>query len=157
MAKVNKVSIGSFMRGDSAVVPWSWKKKGSDGQLTPISLVGYKASMTIKAKDYDQSTDDQTPDEMESTTVKGYNDTFFKIDIDCDNPTQMQNVAPTKGEILFHLPKQATWVEPGSYSVDIVVQNKASKWTTTVFTGTLEIIGHPTNRLTTDSPDSWRE
>lgn len=156
MIRLNNNSLGTFMRGDSAIIPWSWKKRSSEGQLTPISLVGYKASMTIKSNNYDLSADDQTPDEMERTTAKGYNNTFFKIDVDCDNPTQMHNIAPAKGEIQFHLPKQATWVEPGKYVVDIVVQNKASKWTTTVFSGTLEIVGHPTNRLTTDGPDSWR-
>lgn len=153
MAKVNKVNIGSFMRGDSAVIPWAWKKRGEDGQLTPLSLRGYKASMTIKSEASDYSVDD----EENSTTPKGYNNTYFKIDVDCDNSVQMHGVSPDKGEVLFHLPKQATWVDPAPYQVDIVVQNKSSRWTTTVFSGQLEIIGHPTNRLTTDAPDSWNQ
>lgn len=156
MALVNrKLSIGSFMRGDSAVIPWSWKKKGDGGELTPISLAGYKVSLTVKGSEYDLSVDDITPINGVESTVKGYNDNYLKVDIDCDNPTEMSNMDPALGEVHFHLPKQAMWLEPGDYSVDIVVENKASKWTTTVLMGTLTIIGHPTNRLTTDAPDRY--
>lgn len=156
MAKLNtKVSIGSFIRGDSAVIPWSWKKKSQTGELSAVSLAGYKAALTVKNSNYDKSVDDINPQDGIGGAVKGYNETILKVDIDCDNPAEMSNIDPTTGEIHFHLPKQAMWLDEGDYNVDIVVENKASKWTTTVFIGTLSIIGHPTNRLTTDAPDRY--
>ena len=109
--------------------------------------------MTFKNHLYDQSTDDETEDTNGKTTLKGFNNKLFKIDIDCDDPTQMSGIDPAKGEVLFKIPKQATWVEPGKYHWDIVVENKTSKITTTLAKGTMEIVGHATNRLTTDSPE----
>lgn len=151
MTKIQKIKLGSHPRGDSGFIRWSWKKQGSNGELTKLSLVGYKASLTVKQAEHDSVTNDSGDGEG---AVKGFNNTEWKVDIDCDNPTQMRGINPTEGQILFPIHKQATWLEPGTYNVDIVLENKASKATTTVMIGEIEIQGHPTNRLTTDAPDN---
>lgn len=148
MAKINTIKLDTHPRGDSGIIRWSWVKKEEDGTLTPLSLVGYKVAMTVKQKDWDSSSDD-------TSAVKGYNNTLWKIDIDCDDTEQMHGLDPTEGKVLFEMPKQANWVTPGTYHLDIVVENKSSHRTTTVMLGTIEIQGHPTNRLTTDTPDSY--
>lgn len=150
MGKINTLKLDSHPRGDSGVLRWSWVKKESDGTTRALSLVGYKAALTVKSPVYDDSTDD-------STAASGYNNVLWKIDVDCDNPTQMHGIDPANGMILFAMPKQANWVEPGTYNIDIVIENKASHRTTTVFLGTIEIQGHPTNRLTTDTPDDFSD
>lgn len=156
MGKLNVIKLDSHPRGDSGVLRWSWVKRDASGNLVPLSLVGYKAALTVKAREYDSvATDVGT--EFEPSAVVGYNDSLWKIDVDCDNATQMHGVDPTKGMILFEMPKQANWIDPGSYYMDIVLENKTSHRTTTVMVGTIEIQGHPTNRLTTDAPDSFTD
>lgn len=150
MGKINTLKLDSHPRGDSGVLRWSWVKKESDGTTRSLSLVGYKAALTVKSPVYDDSVDD-------STAASGYNNVLWKIDVDCDDSTQMHGIDPANGMILFAMPKQANWVEPGTYNIDIVVENKASHRTTTVFLGTIEIQGHPTNRLTTDAPDDFSD
>lgn len=151
MAKLNSIKIDTHPRGDSGILRWSWVKQEADGSMTPLSLVGYKVAMTVKAQDWDMS-----PNDIEgASTAVGYNDILWMIDIDCDNPNEMHGLDPSAGKVLFAMPKQANWIEPGTYYVDIVVENKVSKRTTTVLSGTIEIQGHPTNRLTTDAPDTY--
>lgn len=150
MGKINSVKLDSHPRGDSGVLRWSWVKKESDGTTRTLSLVGYKAALTVKSPLNDDSVDD-------STAVSGYNNVLWKVDVDCDDPTQMHGIDPANGMILFAMPKQANWVEPGTYNIDIVVENKSSHRTTTVFIGTIEIQGHPTNRFTTDIPDDFSD
>lgn len=153
MPQLTPIRLNQHQRGDSGIIPWSWTRIDEQGVEHPVSLVGYKVSMTFKNHLYDQSTDDETEDTNGKTTLKGFNNKLFKIDIDCDDSTQMSGIDPAKGEVLFKIPKQATWVEPGKYHWDIVVENKTSKITTTLAKGTMEIVGHATNRLTTDSPE----
>lgn len=150
MGKINSVKLDSHPRGDSGVLRWSWVKKESDGTVRTLSLVGYKAALTVKSPLNDDSVDD-------STAVSGYNNVLWKVDVDCDDATQMHGIDPVNGMILFAMPKQANWVEPGTYNLDIVVENKSSHRTTTVFMGTIEIQGHPTNRFTTDIPDDFSD
>lgn len=155
MAKLNVIKLDAHPRGDSGVIRWSWVKKESDGTLTPLSLVGYKAALTVKAKQWDRITTDIGSEEEGPSAVEGYDGTLWKIDVDCDDSTQMHGIDPAEGMILFEMPKQANWIEPGTYFMDIVVENKSSHRTTTVMLGTIEIQGHPTNRLTTDTPDTY--
>ena len=155
MGKLNVINLDSHPRGDSGVLWWSWKKREEDGTLTTLSLAGYKAALTLKAKQYDKSVDDITPDETNSSAVKGFDETAWVINVDCDNPDDMHGIDPSEGMILFEMPKQANWIEPGKYYIDIVVTNKSSHRTTTVMLGQIEIQGHPTNRLTTDIPDTF--
>ena len=147
MSKLNIIKLTPHPRGDSGILRWSWVKKESDGTTTPLSLVGYKVAMTVKKNQWGTDTVDQG-------SAKGYNNTLWKIDIDCDDPTEMHGIDPANGMVLFEMPKQANWITPGTYYADIVVENKSSHRTTTVMLGTIEIQGHPTNRLTTDIPDS---
>lgn len=150
MAKLNVIKLDAHPRGDSGVIRWSWVKQNSDNTTTPLSLVGYKASLTVKAEQFDSDVDDDS-------AVAGYNDTLWRIDVDCDDSTDMHGIDPANGMILFEMPKQANWIEPGTYYMDIVVENKSSHRTTTVMLATLEIQGHPTNRLTTDTPDDYSD
>lgn len=150
MAKLNTIKLDAHPRGDSGVLRWSWKKKEEDGTLRTLSLVGYKAALTVKAQDWDEEADD-------SSAAEGYNGVKWRVDVDCDNSTQMHGIDPREGMILFEMPKQANWIEPGTYNLDIVVENKTSHRTTTVVLGTIDIQGHPTNRLTTDTPDSFND
>lgn len=148
MAKLNVIKLEAHPRGDSGVIRWSWVKNNSDGTTTVLSLAGYKAALTVKAGQYDdEATDD--------SAVAGYNNTLWRIDVDCDDLDDMHGIDPSNGMILFEMPKQANWIAPGTYYMDIVVENKASHRTTTVFLGQIEIQGHPTNRLTTDTPDTY--
>ena len=147
MAKISTVKLGSHPRGDSGILRWSWGKKEGDGTTTPLSLVGYTAAMTVKKPVWDLNVTDLT-------AVEGYDDVLWKIDVDCDDSEQMHGIDPANGMILFEMPKQANWIDPGTYNIDIVVENKYSHRTTTVMVGTIEIQGHPTNRLTTDYPDT---
>lgn len=148
MGKLNIVKLDSHPRGDSGVLRWSWVKKESDGSTRALSLVGYKVALTVKMPLYDE-------EPLDNEAASGYNETLWRIDIDCDNQEEMHGIDPSLGMVLFAMPKQATWVNPGTYNMDIVVENKSSKRTTTVFLGQIEIQGHPTNRLTTDFPDSF--
>lgn len=148
MAKLNVIKLDAHPRGDSGVLRWSWVKENADGTKTALSLAGYKAAMTVKAAQSDTDADDLT-------AVEGYDSTLWKVDVDCDDSTQMHGIDPAEGMILFEMPKQANWVNPGTYYIDIVVENKASHRTTTVCLGQIEIQGHPTNRLTTDAPDTY--
>lgn len=150
MAKLNTVKLEAHPRGDSGVIRWSWVKKNADNTTTPLSLVGYKAALTVKSQLYDDDTED-------NSAASGYDDTLWRIDIDCDDSEQMHGIDPSLGMILFEMPKQANWIDPGTYNMDIVVENKASHRTTTVLLATLEIQGHPTNRLTTDIPDDYSD
>ena len=146
MAKLNTIKLEAHPRGDSGVIRWSWVKKGESGDLTPLSLVGYQAALTVKQQLYDMDEDDER-------AAKGNDDVLFRITVDCDNPEEMHSIDPTLGQIMFEIPKKATWLIPGTYYMDIVVENKASHKTTTVMLATLEIQGHPTNRFTSDTAD----
>lgn len=148
MGKINQVKLDSHPRGDSGVLRWSWVKKESDGSTRALSLVGYKVALTVKRALWDE-------DAADDSAVSGYDNALWRIDIDCDDSTQMHGIDPANGMVLFAMPKQANWVEPGTYNIDIVVENKSSHRTTTVFLGTIDIQGHPTNRLTTDIPDTF--
>lgn len=150
MAKINTIKLDAHPRGDSGILRWSWVKRDSEGNDAPLSLVGYRASLTVKTPVWDSGEDDET-------AASGYNGVLWKIDVDCDDPAQMHGIDPVNGMILFAMPKQANWITPGTYNVDIVVENKSSRRTTTVMIGTIEIQGHPTNRLTTDTPDSYTD
>lgn len=150
MGKLNVVTLDMHPRGDSGVLRWSWVKKESDGTTRALSLAGYKLALTVKAPQHDL-------DELDDSAVMGYNDALWRVDIDCDNPTDMHGINPTSGQAIFPMPKQATWIEPGTYYIDIVAENKSSHRTTTVFLGKIEIQGHPTNRLTTDQSDSFTD
>lgn len=151
MAKLSTIKIDTHPRGDSGILRWSWVKKQEDGSTTPLSLIGYKVALTVKSQQWDMSADDIEG----ASTATGYNDTKWLINIDCDDPTQMHGLNPADGKVMFDFHKQASWVEPGTYWLDIVVENKSSHKTTTVLLGQIEIQGHPTNRLTTDAPDSF--
>lgn len=153
MAKLTTIKIDTHPRGDSGMLRWSIVRQQADGSTVPLSLVGYKVAMTIKTKQWDSSADDIEG----SDTAVGYNDQRWMTTIDCDNPSEMHGLNPADGKILFDMPKQANWVDPGTYWMDIVIENKASHRTTTVFLGQIEIQGHPTNRLTTDTPDSFTD
>lgn len=155
MGKLNTVKLDTLPRGDSGLLRWSWVKREEDGSTRPLSLVGYKAALTVKAKEYDDVPDDSMDEYGTESAVIGYNNTEWKIDVDCDDPTQMHGIDPAEGMILFTMPKQANWIKPGTYFIDIVVENKTSHRTTTVMVGTIDIQGHPTNRLTTDTPDTF--
>ena len=153
MAKLQTIKIDTHLRGDSGLLRWSWVKQNADGSTSPLSLAGYKVAMTIKDKQWDDS-----PDDIEGAyTAVGYNGVRWMTTIDCDNSVEMHGINPAEGKVLFEMPKQANWVEPGTYWLDIVVENKASHRTTTVLLGQIEIQGHPTNRLTTDIPDSFTD
>lgn len=153
MGKLNTIKIDTHPRGDSGVLRWSWVKKEEDGSLTPLSLAGYKVALTFKTKQWDSS-----PDDIDgSDTARGYEGKLWMTTIDCDNSTEMHGLDPAEGKILFEFPKQSNWVDPGTYWMDIVVENKSSHRTTTVFLGQIEIQGHPTNRLTTDTPDTFSD
>lgn len=153
MAKLNTIKIDTHPRGDSGLLRWSIVRRQADGSTSPLSLVGYKVAMTIKTRQWDYS-----PDDVEnSDTAKGYNEQLWMTSIDCDNSEEMHGLDPAEGKVLFEFPKQQNWVEPGTYYLDIVIENKASHRTTTVLLGTIEIQGHPTNRLTTDVPDSFSD
>lgn len=148
MAQINTINLDAHPRGDSGLIRWSWVKKNADGSTTPISLVGYRASFTCKSAVYDDEADD-------SSAVEGYENALWKVDVDCDDPDQMHGIDPATGMCMFEIPKQATWTEPGQYNCDIVVENKSSHRTTTCMVGTITVQGHPTNRLTTDYPDTF--
>lgn len=150
MGKLNVITLDSHPRGDSGVLRWSWVKKQQNNTTTPLSLVGYKVSLTVKSVQSDSDVDDDT-------AAGGYNDALWRVDIDCDNSTDMHGLDPAEGRVLFPMPKQATWIEPGTYWIDIVVENKASYRATTVFLGKIEVQGHPTNRRTTDHADSFTD
>ena len=150
MGKINVVTLDGHPRGDSGVLRWSWVKKEANNTTTPLSLVGYKVSLTVKANQYDTDADDDT-------AAAGYDNALWRVDIDCDNSTDMHGINPALGKVLFPMPKQATWLTPGVYWIDIVVENKSSYRTTTVFMGKIEIQGHPTNRRTTDHVDSFTD
>lgn len=151
MGKLTSIKIDTHPRGDSGLLRWSWVKQQPDGTTTPLSLVGYKVALTVKSKQWDNA-----PDDLEGSDVaRGYEGKAWMATIDCDDPTQMHGLDPAEGKVLFDMPKQENWVEPGIYWLDIVVENKASHRTTTVLLGQIEIQGHPTNRLTTDAPDSF--
>lgn len=153
MAKLNVIKIDTHPRGDSGLLRWSIVKRQADGTTAPLSLVGYKVALTVKEKQWDSS-----PDDIEgSDTATGYNGQRWMTTIDCDNAGEMHNLDPAEGKVLFEFPKQANWIDPGTYWMDIVIENKASRRTTTVFLGQIEIQGHPTNRLTTDAPDSFSD
>ena len=68
MAKLEKLKLGSHPRGDTGVIRWSWKKQTASG-TEKLSLAGYKACLTVKNNEYDQSMDDSTPDEQEGKWV----------------------------------------------------------------------------------------
>lgn len=150
MAQLTELNLNTFVRGDSSVLRWSWVKQEAGGGTTPLSLVGYKVALTVKTSQYDSSVDD-------STAVQGSDNVLFKIDVDCDNPEDMHGIDPTLGQIVFPLSKKATWIAPGTYYIDIVVENKSSHRTQTVMYGKLNIQGHPTNRLTTDETDTFED
>ena len=82
MGKINTLKLDSHPRGVSGVLRWSWVKKESDGTTRALSLVGYKAALTVKSPVYDDSTDD-------STAASGYNNVLWKIDVDCDKLTTL--------------------------------------------------------------------
>lgn len=157
MGKLNIIKIDTHPRGDSGILRWGWVKKNADGTTTPLSLKGYKVAMTVKARQWDKVPDDNKDGTMESDTLRGYNNQMWWQTIDCDDPSQMHGLDPAEGKVIFEFPKQANWVDPGTYYIDIVVENKASHRTTTVMLGQIEVQGHPTNRFTTDIPDSFTD
>ena len=148
MAKLNPIKLDVHPRGDSGVLRWSWVKKESNGSTSALSLAGYVIAFSVKPNVFDSDKDDDS-------VAKGYNNTLWRTTIDCDDPTQMHGIDPAEGMALIPFPKQANWIAPGTYNFDIVVENKYSHRTTTVALGTIEIQGHPTNRLTTDTPDTF--
>ena len=151
MGKLNVIKIDTHPRGDSGLLRWSIVRRQADGSTAPMSLAGYKVALTVKEKQWDNA-----PDDMEgSETARGYEGQLWMTTIDCDNSVEMHGIKPEEGKVLFEFPKQTNWVEPGTYWMDIVIENKASRRTTTVFLGQLEVQGHPTNRLTTDAPDTF--
>ena len=158
MAKINVITIDTYQRGDSAVLPWTLQYVDADGQTHPKNLAGYKAALTISPTEYSQIDNDEG--NGTSGAAIGYssvpeNTTYAKVDVDCDDSTQMHGISPSQGKILFDLHKQMMWLEPGSYWIDIVLENKVNKRTHTYAIGKIEIQGHPTNRLTTDAVDSY--
>lgn len=153
MAKLQVIKVDVHPRGDSGMLRWSIVRRTESGETTPLSLVGYKVALTVKSKLYDEAPDDVDG----ATTAVGYNEARWMTTIDCDNSVEMHGIKPEEGKILFEFPKQANWIEPGTYYMDIVIENKSSHRTTTVFLGQIEIQGHPTNRLTTDVPDSFSD
>lgn len=150
MVKLAETNAGTLVRGDSSVWRWTWKRQMTDGSLQTLSLKGYKVAFTVKSAIYDAIEDD-------STAASGHMQVLFRQDIDCDNPADMHNIDPDEGYVLLSIPKKSTWVAPGQYYYDIVVENKASHRTQTVFYGKLEIQGHPTNRFTTDNYDTFED
>lgn len=151
MAKINTITIDTYQRGDSAVLPWYLKYVDSQGQQQPKNLAGYKAALTISKSEYSMDTTDVSG----GGAAIGYNNTFAVVNVDCDNPSQMHGISPAQGKILFDLHKQMMWLEPGTYWIDIVLENKTNKRTHTYAIGKIELQGHPTNRLTTDAVDSY--
>lgn len=155
MARLQTLKWDNLIRGDSSAVAWQIKYRDKNGDLQPKSLVGYKAALTIKQKEWDNSYTDIIPDPSGSKAAEGYDGALAVINIDCDDEEQMHYIPPEQGRILFDLHKQAMWLTPGSYYLDIVLENKASKRTHTYVLATLTVQGHPTNRLTTDDPDTY--
>lgn len=148
MSQLTELNLNTFVRGDSSVLRWSWVRKNSDGTTTPLSLVGYKVALTVKNNNFDM-------DEKDDTAVTGESGILFRMDVDCDNAEDMHGLDPKAGEIAFPISKKALWITPGSYYLDIVVENKASHRTTTVALGKFSVQGHPTNRLSTDEADTF--
>lgn len=146
MANVQSVNLGTFMRGDSAVLDWSLQKQNEDGTTSPMSLKGYQLACTVKASEYDSTTDD-------STAVQGANKKIWKVDIDCDDTTQNGGFQPEEGKCRIPLSKNSTWTNPMKLYVDIVLEDKVTHITQTMMNGTLTVQGHPTNRLSTDNED----
>lgn len=154
MGKINTITIDTYQRGDSAVLPWHLQYADAQGNVHSKNLTGYRAALTISSSEYTTSPDDVTVTGGKSA-AKGYNDTYAVVNVDCDNSTQMHGISPTEGKILFDLHKQMMWLTPGAYWIDIVLENKTNKRTHTYAIGKIEIQGHPTNRLTTDAVDSY--
>lgn len=157
MAKINTITIDTYQRGDSAVLPWSLQYVDENGETKPKNLTGYIAALTISPTIYTKSADDVTPDEDERSAAIGYNDTPCVVTVDCDDREQMHGLKAEDGKILFDLHKQMMWLDPGVYFIDIVLENKETKRTRTYAIGKIEIQGHPTNRLTTDEVDSYSD
>lgn len=155
MAKINTITIDTYQRGDSCVLPWSLQYADEEGVVHAKSLVGCRVALTISATDYTHSVNDITRDAQGRGSAIGYNETFAVVNVDCDDPTQMHGLDPAGGKVLFDLHKQMMWLEPGTYFGDIVVENKTNKRAHTYAIFKLEIQGHSTNRLTTDAVDSY--
>lgn len=155
MAKINVITIDTYQRGDSAVLPWTLQYADAEGEIHPKNLTGFRAALTISASEYTHSVDDVTPDDRGRAAAVGYNDTKAVVNVDCDNSIDMHGLDPANGKILFDLHKQMMWLEPGEYWISITIENKINKRTHTYAIGKIAIQGHPTNRLTTDAVDSY--
>ena len=155
MAKINAITIDTYQRGDSAVLPWTLQYADIDGNVHPKDLSGCRAALTISAHEFTHSIDDITPDAQGKSAALGYNNNYAVVNVDCDSPLEMHGLDPAEGKILFDLHKQMMWLEPGEYWISITIENKISKRTHTYAIGKIGIQGHPTNRLTTDAVDSY--
>lgn len=155
MPKLNVFKWDNLIRGDSAGVAWKVSYRDSSGDLHPKSLVGYTAALTLKPTEYDNSVTDVISDEKGRKAAEGFEGQLAICNVDCDVPEEMHYIDPAEGRILFDLHKQAMWLNPGTYYMDIVLENKSSHRTHTYVMAKVEVQGHPTNRLTTDTPDTF--
>lgn len=155
MSKITNITIDTFQRGDSSVLPWVLQRQDAEGNLTPFNFTGYRAALTISKSEWTNSMDDISLDDAKRGAAKGFGEQYAIVDVDCDNPIEMHGIDPTEGKILFDLHKQNMWITPGDYYLDVVIENKTNLRTHTYVIGKISIQGHPTNRLTTDSPDTY--
>lgn len=157
MAKITAINIDTFQRGDSNVLPWTLQRQDSEGNLSPFNLTGYKAALTISKAEFSDSYNDVDLDTSGRGAARGYGGQSAVVDVDCDSTADMHGIDPSEGKILFDLHKQNMWIAPGDYYLDVVLENKTTKRTHTYVIGKISIQGHPTNRLTTDAPDTFED
>lgn len=114
----------------------------------------------------------------DDTSVEGLGDFVFRVTIDCDDMTTGE-IAPLwvtskdwgakevfhgmygedarNGEVVFRIPKQMTFVDPGTYNFDIRIMFKQERRIGAIqenpayllCQGTFDIYGTPNNRSTT--------
>lgn len=157
MARIEEITIDTLQRGDSSVLPWQLLRQVDEETTEPFDLTGYKAALTVSKHQWTESINDTEPDVSGRSAAKGFGDQYAIVDVDCDSTSDMHGQDPQDGKILFDLHKQNMWVEPGEYYCDIVLENKTNHRTHTYAIGKITIQGHPTNRLTTDAPDSYSD
>ena len=157
------------------------------GKNSPYDLSNSVLMLTAKKESYDGSEKIRTTKPTtywkqlrDVSAANGMDDSIFRITIDCDDKTAgeisplwvnegagfievfhgMYGADPTLGEAVFRIPKQATFVDPGSYYFDIRIMKKqnqqigyqAENPTYLLAFGYLDVYGTPTNRGTVFNP-----
>ena len=171
------IKYDTIIRGTNDVIPVSFSRKDSEGNITPYDLTGKILVLTAKKKEYDGDKDKTDElDDYSAITSQLSEDYDFKITIDCDDETEgtqgpaddkeywknnyqgMYGQDPTEGKAAFRLSKKMTFIQPGDYYFDIRIMDKSKtiigqitecKDWCPVF-GTFTIQGTPTNRTATN-------